>query len=149
MWFAVFYIWGTILAFSVCDICPETSEDAASWVELKPQGHCGDEEDFCPYRLTLPALSIQLPRPFRELEEMAKELQNLKEVVNQLRRDCQECKDRHSDGRGGWTDHRDEEEGRHQSLRHNISIKNTQSLDGEKVAQIFSSTLPQGDHIRK
>ncbi|XP_056307275.1 fibrinogen alpha chain [Danio aesculapii] len=145
MWFAVFYIWGTILAFSVCDICPETSEDAASWVELKPQGHCGDEEDFCPYRLTLPALSIQLPRPFRELEEMAKELQNLKEVVNQLRRDCQECKDRHSDGRGGWTDHRDEEEGRHQSLRHNISIKNTQSLDGEKVAQIFSSTLPQGD----
>lgn len=145
MWFAVFYIWGTILAFSVCDICPETSEDAASWVELKPQRHCGDEEHFCPYRLTLPPLSIQLPRPFRELEEMAKELQNLKEVVNQLRRDCQECKDRHSDRRGGWTDRSDEEERRYQSPRHNISVKNTPSPDGEKVTQIFSSTLPQGD----
>lgn len=135
MWFAVFYIWGIVLAFSVGDICPETSEDAASWIKLKPKGHCGDEEDLCPYRLTLPALSIQLPRPFRELEEMAKELQNLKKVVNQLRIDCQECKDRYSD----------EEERRHQSPRQNISIKNTQSSDEEKVAQIFSSALPQGD----
>uniref|UniRef100_A0A672L3R5 Uncharacterized protein n=1 Tax=Sinocyclocheilus grahami TaxID=75366 RepID=A0A672L3R5_SINGR len=101
MWLAVIYIWGSLLAFSVCHICQETSEDIASWVTLKPLGHCGDEENLCPYQLTIPPLSIQLPKPFRELEKMAKELQDLKEVVNQLRRDCQECKDRHSIQRSG------------------------------------------------
>ncbi|XP_077066997.1 uncharacterized protein fgl2b [Siphateles boraxobius] len=145
MWLAVFYIWGNLLAFSVCDICPETSEDAASWVKLKPLGHCGDEENLCPYRLTLPPLSIQLPRSFMELEKMAKELQNLKEVVNQLRQDCQECKNSQGIERGEWKHHSEEEEKRPQSLRHNISIKETQSHSGEQVVQIFTSTLPQRD----
>ncbi|CAM4734734.1 unnamed protein product [Leuciscus chuanchicus] len=145
MWLAVFYIWGSLLSLSVCDICPETSEDATSWVKLKPLGHCGDEENLCPYRLTLPPLSIQLPRSFMELEKMAKELHNLKEVVNQLRKDCQECKDRHSIERGEWKDHSEEEEKRPQSLRHNISIKETQSHSGEQVVRIFTSTLPQRD----
>lgn len=144
MWLTVFYIWGSLLAFSVCDICPETSEDAASWVKLKPLGHCRDEENLCPYRLTLPPLSIQLPRSFMELEKMAKELLNLKDVVNQLRKDCQECKDRHSIERGEWKDHSEEEEKRPQSIRHNISIKETQSHSGEQV-RIFTSTLPQRD----
>ncbi|XP_067236425.1 uncharacterized protein fgl2b [Chanodichthys erythropterus] len=145
MWLTVFYTWGSLLAFSVCDICPETSEDAASWVKLKPVGHCGDEDNLCPYQLTLPPLSIQLPRPFRELEKMAKELQNLKEEVIQLRRDCQECKDRHSIERGEWKDHSEEEEKRPQSQRHNTSVKETQSHSGEQVVQIFTSTLPQRD----
>lgn len=145
MWLTVFYIWGSLLAFSVCENCPETSEDAASWVKLKPLGHCGDEDNLCPYQLTLPHLSIQLPRPFRELEKMAKELQNLKEVVNQLRRDCQECKDRHSTERGEWKDHSEEEENRPQSLRQNTSIKETQSHSEEQVVRIFTTTLPQRD----
>ncbi|XP_039513752.1 uncharacterized protein fgl2b [Pimephales promelas] len=144
MWLAVFYIWGSLLAFSVCDICPETSEDA-SWVKLNPLGHCGDEENVCPYQLTLPPLSIQLPRSFMELDKMAKELHNLKEVVNQLRKDCQECKDRHTIERGEWKDHSEEEEKRPQSLRHNFSIKETQSQSGEQVVRIFTSTLPQRD----
>ncbi|XP_016352006.1 uncharacterized protein LOC107696253 [Sinocyclocheilus anshuiensis] len=145
MWLAVFYIWGSLLAFSVCHICSETSEDAASWVTLKPLGHCGDEENLCPYQLTLPPLSIQLPRPFRELEKMAKELQNLKDMVNQLRRDCQERKDRHSIESGGQKEHSEEKERRHQSPRHNISIKETQSHSGEQVVRILTSSLPQGD----
>uniref|UniRef100_A0A672S5U2 Fibrinogen like 2 n=1 Tax=Sinocyclocheilus grahami TaxID=75366 RepID=A0A672S5U2_SINGR len=147
MWLAVFYIWGSLLAFSVCHICSETSEDAASWVTLKPLGHCGDEENLCPYQLTLPPLSIQLPRPFRELEKMAKELQNLKDMVNQLRRDCQERKDRHSIESGGQKEHSEEKERRHQSPRHNISIsiKETQSHSGEQVFRLLTSTLPQGD----
>uniref|UniRef100_A0A9J7YFH9 Fibrinogen-like 2b n=2 Tax=Cyprinus carpio carpio TaxID=630221 RepID=A0A9J7YFH9_CYPCA len=145
MWLAVFYIWGSLLAFSVCHICPETSEDVASWVTLKPLGHCGDEENLCPYQLTLPPLSIQLPRPFRELENMAKELQDLKEVVNQLRRDCQECKDRHSIQRSGQKEYGEEKERRLQIPRHNISIKETQSHSGEQVVRILTSTLLQGD----
>ncbi|XP_067292100.1 uncharacterized protein fgl2b isoform X2 [Pseudorasbora parva] len=102
---------------------------------------------MCPYRLTFPPLSIQLPRSFRELETMAKELQNLKEMVNHLRRDCQECKDRHSIERGEWKDHSEEEEKR-KSLRHNISIKETHSdinNSEEQVVRIFTSTLPQRD----
>ncbi|KTF83263.1 hypothetical protein cypCar_00035020, partial [Cyprinus carpio] len=122
-----------------------TSEDVASWVTLKPLGHCGDEENLCPYQLTLPPLSIQLPRPFRELENMAKELQDLKEVVNQLRRDCQECKDRHSIQRSGQKEYGEEKERRLQIPRHNISIKETQSHSGEQVVRILTSTLLQGD----
>ncbi|RXN16652.1 fibroleukin [Labeo rohita] len=124
MWLAVLYIWGSLLTFSVCHVCPETSEDVASWVTLKPLGHCGDEENLCPYRLTLPPLSIQLPRPLRELEKMAKELQDLKDVVNQLRRDCQECKDRQKK-------HDEGKEKRPQS--------------GEQAVRILTSTLLQED----
>ncbi|XP_059391946.1 uncharacterized protein fgl2b [Carassius carassius] len=145
MWLAVFYICGSLLAFSVSHICPETSEDVASWVTLKPLGHCGDEENLCPYQLTLPPLSIQLPRPFRELEKMAKELQDLKEVVNQLRRDCHECKDRHSIQRNGQKEYGEEKKMRPQIPRHNITIKETQSHSGEHVVRILTSTLLQGD----
>uniref|UniRef100_A0A8C1WPW3 Uncharacterized protein n=1 Tax=Cyprinus carpio TaxID=7962 RepID=A0A8C1WPW3_CYPCA len=108
---------------------------------LKPLGNCGDEENLCPYQLTLPPLYIQLPRPFRELEKMAKELQNLKDMVNQLRRDCQECKDRHSIESAGLKENSEEKERRHQSLRHNISIKETLSHSGEQVVRILTSTL--------
>uniref|UniRef100_A0A671QX72 Uncharacterized LOC107696253 n=1 Tax=Sinocyclocheilus anshuiensis TaxID=1608454 RepID=A0A671QX72_9TELE len=76
---------------------------------------------------------------------MAKELQNLKDMVNQLRRDCQERKDRHSIESGGQKEHSEEKERRHQSPRHNISIKETQSHSGEQVVRILTSSLPQGD----
>ncbi|XP_043084778.1 uncharacterized protein LOC122331279 [Puntigrus tetrazona] len=145
MWLAVFYIWGSLLAFSVCHICPETSEDIASWATLKPLGHCGDEENLCAYQLALPPLSIQLPRPFRELEKMAKELQDLKEVVNQLRRDCQDCKDRQSIQRSGQKEYDEEKEKRPLIPRHNISIKEMQSHSGEQVVRNLPSTLLRED----
>ncbi|TRY55925.1 hypothetical protein DNTS_011321 [Danionella cerebrum] len=94
MWLAAIYTWGTLLAFSVSDNCPDASTDGKSLLHLKAMGHCGDEEELCLYRLDLPPLSIQLPLPFKELKTMAKELQSLKDNVDQLRRDCQECKER-------------------------------------------------------
>ncbi|KAL0967224.1 hypothetical protein UPYG_G00249410 [Umbra pygmaea] len=60
-------------------------------VKMKPSGQC-DEEDGCPYQVTLPPLTIQLPKQFRMLEKTVKELQGLKETVNRLRRDCLECR---------------------------------------------------------
>uniref|UniRef100_A0A669D9X0 Fibrinogen-like 2a n=1 Tax=Oreochromis niloticus TaxID=8128 RepID=A0A669D9X0_ORENI len=53
-------------------------------VKLRPMGQCGssgaeDGED-CPYQITLPPLTIQLPKQFRLLEKTMKELQSLKEV---------------------------------------------------------------------
>uniref|UniRef100_A0A3B3DED8 Fibrinogen C-terminal domain-containing protein n=1 Tax=Oryzias melastigma TaxID=30732 RepID=A0A3B3DED8_ORYME len=66
-------------------------------VKLRPSGHCGgsgvgaEEGEDCPYQLTLPPLTIQLPKQFRLLEKTLKEVQSLKEVVNKLKRGYQEC----------------------------------------------------------
>lgn len=69
-------------------------------IKLRPSGQCGtgsgvgaeDGTEDCPYQLTLPPLTIQLPKQFRLLEKTMKELQSLKEVVNKLKSGCQECR---------------------------------------------------------
>ena len=58
-------------------------------VKLKPAGQCGEEDD-CPYQVTLPPLTIQLPKQFRLLEKTMKELQSLKETVHKLKSACLE-----------------------------------------------------------
>lgn len=73
-------------------------------MKLRPLGQCGspgtEEGEDCPYQLTLPPLTIQLPKQFRLLEKTMKELQSLKEVVNKLKSGCQEC--RGARGSGGF-----------------------------------------------
>lgn len=59
-------------------------------VRLKPAGQCEDEDE-CPYQLTLSPMTIQLPKQFRLLEKTMKELQSLKETVNRMKISCQEC----------------------------------------------------------
>ncbi|KAM6986553.1 fibrinogen-like 2a [Aplochiton taeniatus] len=72
-------------------------------MKLRPSGQCGgpgsraEEGEDCPYQLTLPPLTIQLPKQFRLLEKTMKELQSLKETVQKLRSSCMEC----SRGGGG------------------------------------------------
>lgn len=65
-------------------------------MKLRPLGQCGssgaEEGEDCLYQLTLPSLTIQLPKQFRLLEKTMKELQSLKEVVNKLKSECQECR---------------------------------------------------------
>ncbi|XP_026065418.1 fibroleukin-like [Carassius auratus] len=63
---------------------------SCSQVRLKPAGQCEDEEE-CPYQITLPPLTIQLPKQFHLLEKTMKELQSLKETVNTLKSSCLEC----------------------------------------------------------
>ncbi|XP_046879130.1 fibrinogen-like 2a [Hypomesus transpacificus] len=58
-------------------------------LKLKPAGQCGEEDD-CPYQVTLPPLTIQLPKQFRLLEKTMKELQSLKETVHKLKSACLE-----------------------------------------------------------
>ncbi|KAJ8386941.1 hypothetical protein AAFF_G00165380 [Aldrovandia affinis] len=60
-------------------------------VRFKPAGQCGDGDE-CPYQVTLPPLTIQLPKQFKMLEKTVKELQTLKETVNRLKSSCQGCK---------------------------------------------------------
>ncbi|XP_061618277.1 fibrinogen-like 2a [Phyllopteryx taeniolatus] len=75
-------------------------------IKLRPSGHCGgsvsgagaEEADECPYQVTLPPLTIQLPKQFRLLEKTMKELQSLKEVVNKLKSGCHECSNMRGSG---------------------------------------------------
>lgn len=79
-------------------------------VKLRPSGQCGssgartEEGEDCPYQLTLPPLTIQLPKQFRLLEKMMKELQSLKEVVNKLKSGCQGCRGAHQQADQGQRD---------------------------------------------
>ncbi|XP_062855221.1 fibrinogen-like 2a [Trichomycterus rosablanca] len=71
-------------------------------VKLKPAGQCGDEDE-CPFQITIPPLTIDLPKQFRLLEKTMKELQSLKETVRQLKSACLGCSlqgDSAEDGRG-------------------------------------------------
>ncbi|XP_068611427.1 fibrinogen-like 2a [Brachionichthys hirsutus] len=76
-------------------------------IKLRPAGQCGgsgagaEDGDDCPYQLTLPPLTIQLPKQFRLLEKTMKELQSLKEVVNKLKGGCQECRGARGNGAFG------------------------------------------------
>lgn len=76
----------------------EAGTPASCPMKLRPSGHCGssgagaEEGEDCPYQLTLPPLTIQLPKQFRLLEKTMKELQSLKETVNKLKSGCQECR---------------------------------------------------------
>uniref|UniRef100_A0A670J673 Fibrinogen like 2 n=1 Tax=Podarcis muralis TaxID=64176 RepID=A0A670J673_PODMU len=58
-------------------------------IKLKSSGECDGEE--CPYRITLPPMTIQLPKQFRLIERTLKEVQNLKEVVNKMKKSCEDC----------------------------------------------------------
>ncbi|XP_029472891.1 fibroleukin [Rhinatrema bivittatum] len=59
-------------------------------IRLRNGGKC--EEDECPYQVTLPPMTIQLPRQFHLLEKTIKEVQTLKESINKLKKSCQDCK---------------------------------------------------------
>lgn len=94
MWLSVLSVWGTLLTLTASQSCSDSSENSASWVRLKPLGQCKDGESTCPYRITFAPLTVQLPKSFRELENIARELQSLTQMVNQLKEDCRECKER-------------------------------------------------------
>ncbi|CAL8242209.1 unnamed protein product [Merluccius merluccius] len=69
-------------------------EGGSCSMRLRPSGQCsgpGDEDGGCPYKLTLPPLTIQLPKEFRMLERTVKELQSLKQTVRQMQSRCLKC----------------------------------------------------------
>ncbi|XP_061438082.1 fibroleukin [Rhineura floridana] len=58
-------------------------------IKLKTNRQCDGEE--CPYQISLPPMTIQLPKQFQLIEKTLREVQNLKEVVNKMKT-CQDCK---------------------------------------------------------
>ncbi|XP_063164145.1 fibroleukin [Candoia aspera] len=57
---------------------------------LQSSGKCDGEE--CPYQVSFPPMAIQLPKQFQLIEKTLKEVQHLKEMVNDLKKSCQDCK---------------------------------------------------------
>lgn len=85
------------------EIKDETAKDACP-VRLESRGKC-EQGGECPYQVSLPPLTIQLPKQFGRMEEVFKEVQNLKEIVSSLKKCCQDSKlqadDNRDPGRGG------------------------------------------------
>lgn len=77
------------------DVCP---------VRLESKGKC-EEGGECHYQVKLPPLTVQLPKQYGRMEEVFKEVQNLKEIVNSLKKCCHDCKlqadDNREPGRNG------------------------------------------------
>ncbi|KAI1888505.1 hypothetical protein AGOR_G00185850 [Albula goreensis] len=91
-------VWGTLLLSALwvaADVAEglgkEEKGGSGCPVRFKPAGQCGDGDE-CPYQVTLPPLTIQLPKQFKMLEKTMKELQSLKETVNKLKNACQGCR---------------------------------------------------------
>ncbi|KAM9312849.1 fibroleukin [Gastrophryne carolinensis] len=61
-------------------------------IRMKTAGNCDNGEGTCPYQVTVPPMTIQLPKQFQLLEKTLKEVQSLKEIVNTLKKSCQDCK---------------------------------------------------------
>ncbi|KAM3609648.1 uncharacterized protein V6R79_018148 [Siganus canaliculatus] len=60
---------------------------------LRPEGPCrqGQDESTCPYLFSLPPLTVYFPNQLKELDEIVKDLQSLKDNVDQLRKMCADC----------------------------------------------------------
>lgn len=72
------------------DVQEEKDSDACP-IKLKTSRKC-DAGEECPYQITLPPMTIQLPWQFQLIEQTLKEVESLKEVVNNLKKTCQDCK---------------------------------------------------------
>lgn len=141
----------------------ESGAPASCPMKLRPSGQCGssgagaEEGEDCPYQLTLPPLTIQLPKQFRLLEKTMKELQSLKEVVNKLRSGCQECRGTRNSGAFGHQQadqgQRDAgEEGRLDLMGQEVQDGSSQEERGDGMvpgATVDSTGLGQGSIFGK
>ncbi|XP_021018817.1 fibroleukin [Mus caroli] len=93
------WLWLSSAVLAVCRAVEEhnltegledASAQAACPARLEGSGRC--EGSQCPFQLTLPTLTIQLPQQLGSMEEVLKEVRTLKEAVDSLKKSCQDCK---------------------------------------------------------
>ncbi|XP_032379985.1 mucin-1 isoform X1 [Etheostoma spectabile] len=139
-------ICGTLLAFSSLSWTSADSEEGdirgdnayqPCAATLRPEGLCrqGQDESTCPYLFSLPPLTLHLPKQLRELEEIVKDLQKLKENVDQLRKMCADCTVSQTErecGRQRETGHEKLNEGmdRHKDERNCLNKRNPKTPKG-------------------
>ncbi|XP_008828996.1 fibroleukin [Nannospalax galili] len=87
-----------VVAQSETKIIQDEGAKDTCWVNLESRGKCSEDRN-CPFQLTLPPVTLQLPGQFGRIEEVFKEVQTLKEVVNSLKKTCQDCKLQADDSR--------------------------------------------------
>ncbi|CAH7472838.1 fibroleukin [Phodopus roborovskii] len=111
---AVLAACGAAQAHNLTEGLEDVSTQSACPARLEGSGKC--EGSQCPFQLTLPTLTLQLPRQLSSLEEVLKEVRTLKEAVDSLKKSCQDCKlqaDDHGEpggnGAGMATDNRVQE----------------------------------------
>ncbi|XP_034390532.1 fibroleukin-like [Cyclopterus lumpus] len=95
-------ICGTLLALSSLSATIADDDEGELLVDhgfgpcaatLRPEGPCrpGQDESMCPFLFSLPPLTLYLPKQLRELDKIVKDLQKLKDNVDQLRKMCVDC----------------------------------------------------------
>lgn len=116
---------------------------------LKPGGACrpGQHDSTCPYLLSLPPLTVHLPRHLRELENIMQDLQKLKDSVEELRKMCADCTESRTERKCvGRRDNEQEKqiEGKREDVRSWVNVrleeagrsfKQEGGSDGEKVGK--------------
>ncbi|KAF5895451.1 putative serine/threonine-protein kinase, partial [Clarias magur] len=85
-----------------------------------------------------------LPKHFRELEKMAEELQRLTQMVNQLKADCCECKDRQEKDWNIRTDNEGEDEEKIQAPRGTINTRERQQDMVTRESTVQATTSRSG-----
>lgn len=135
---------GTLLAFSSLSwttvdsdegILLEHSGFGPCAVTLRPEGPCkqGQDESTCPYIISVPPLTVHLPKQLRELGKIVKDLQKLKDNVDQLRQMCADCTVRQTERECGRQREREHEKlnvgtDRYEDERHWLNERNPESL---------------------
>ncbi|XP_077566122.1 fibrinogen-like 2a [Stigmatopora nigra] len=126
----------------------EQSSSGSCGIKLRPSGNCGgsgtsaEEGEECSYQVTLPPLTVQLPKQFRLLEKTMKELQSLKEVVNKLKSSCQECGGTRGNGAYG---HQQADQG--QSAIVDLAKQESSSSQEERDNGMVSGPSVEGTHL--
>ncbi|XP_040893364.1 proteoglycan 4-like [Toxotes jaculatrix] len=133
---------GTLLAFSSLswttadsgegDLLGDTGNGPCT-ATLRPEGPCrqGQDENTCPYLLSLPPLTVRLPEQLRELEKIMKDLQKLKDNVDELRKMCADCTVSQTErecGRQREREHVNLNEGRPEDERSWVNGRNPEAL---------------------
>ncbi|KAK7913614.1 hypothetical protein WMY93_013825 [Mugilogobius chulae] len=124
----------------------ESGTSTSCPIKLRPSSQCGNSEDQedCPYHLTLPPLTIQFPKHFRLLEKTIKELQSLKEQVNKLKSGCQECR--------GARAHQQADQGQTQVQRdaeevHRVDLSGQDLFGGSSHEERGDGTIPGAQDV--
>lgn len=135
---------GTLLAFSSLSWTrvesdegnlPEHNGFGPCVVTLRPEGPCrqGQDESTCPYLFSVPPLTVHLPKQLRQLEKIVKDLQKLKDNVDQLRKMCTDCTVRQTERECGRQREREHEKlnvgtDRYEDGKNRINERNPESL---------------------
>ncbi|KAJ4938571.1 hypothetical protein JOQ06_003184 [Pogonophryne albipinna] len=124
---------------------------------LRPEEPCrqGQVESMCPYRLSLPPLTLHLPKELRELEKIVKDLQNLKDNVDELRKMCADCTVSQTERECGSRRESEQEKlnegiNRHIDEKNRLNDKNRETqkecgTDRVKVEKTMEGELGYGD----